>query len=201
MTEVPRRLDSPPVPEVSTDPDEGPAPVRDQGEFTRVFAAQHDFVWRTLGYLGVGRPAQDDATQDVFIVVHRRWGSYDPAVPLRAWLFGIARRVADKYRARAARAAPLRVLPDPDAPLPDEALARREAAGLIEAFLAALPEEQRDVFLLAELEGLSAPEIAVALDGKLNTIYSRLRLARRAFERTLARHRARWQREGDHGEA
>ncbi len=201
MTEARHPRDCAAVRVVSTDPDEVSAPVGEVAAFTEVFAAQHDFVWRTLGYLGVGRPAQDDATQDVFIVVHRRWRSYDPAVPLRAWLFGIARRVADKYRARAARAAPLRILPGPDLPLPDDLIAHREAASLVEDFLATLPADQRDVFLLAELEGLSAPEIAVALDGKLNTIYSRLRLARRAFERALARHQARWRREADHGEA
>jgi RNA polymerase sigma-70 factor (ECF subfamily) len=170
-------------------------------EFAKVFAGHHDFVWRTLGYLGVARPALDDATQDVFIVVHRRLESYDAATPIRGWLFGIARRIADKYRVRAARGAPLRVVPDREVPRPDQELERREAGSLVEEFLAELPDDQREVFVLAELEGLTAPEIASALEAKLNTVYSRLRLARRAFERTLARHRARWQREGKDAEA
>ena len=180
-----------------TSPHRLPEECRD---FATVFERHHDFVWRSLGYLGVAKHAVDDATQDVFIVVHRRFADYDPTMPLRSWLFGIARRVADKYRVRLAKSGALRLLPDPQAPLPDEVLARREAADLIETFLASLPTEQREVFILGELEGLRVPEIADAIDAKLNTVYSRLRLARRAFDRVLARHRARQIREGDDGE-
>lgn len=173
--------------------------VEERLEFAAVFERHHDFVWRSLGYLGVAGHAVDDATQDVFIVVHRRLADYDPAMPLRSWLFGISRRIADKHRVRAAKSSALRIVPDPHAPLPDEALARREAATLLEDFLAGLPLEQREVFILGELEGLRAPEIATAIDAKLNTVYSRMRLARVAFERVLARHRARQMREGDDG--
>ena len=45
--------------------------------------------------------------------------------------------------------------------------------------------------MLAELEEMTAPEIASALDIPLNTAYSRLRAARQAFEQALARHSAR----------
>jgi RNA polymerase sigma-70 factor (ECF subfamily) len=175
-------------------------PAEDCRDFAAVFERHHDFVWRSLGYLGVAKHAVDDATQDVFIVVHRRLDDYDPATPMRSWLYGIARRIADKYRVRLARSSTLRLLPDPRAPLPDEALERREAAELVEAFLADLPAEQRDVFILGELEGLRAPEIAAAIDAKLNTVYSRLRLARRAFDRVLARLHARARREVDDGQ-
>ena len=52
---------------------------------------------------------------------------------------------------------------------------------MVEAALGALPAEQREVFVLADIEGLSAPEISDALEVKVNTIYSRLRLARKRF--------------------
>ena len=171
----------------------------DSRDFAAVFERHHDFVWRSLSWLGVAKHAIDDATQDVFIVVHRRLVDYDSATPMRSWLYGIARRIADKYRVRMAKSAALRLLPDSHAPHPDEALERREAADMIEAFLAGLPTEQREVFVLGELEGLRAPEIAAAIDAKLNTVYSRMRLARAAFDRMSARHRARQLREGDDG--
>jgi RNA polymerase sigma-70 factor, ECF subfamily len=66
-----------------------------------------------------------------------------------------------------------------------------EAARTVNAILSTMLEEQREVFVLAELEQLSAPEIAEALDVKLNTVYSRLRLAREAFASAAALHRAR----------
>jgi RNA polymerase sigma-70 factor (ECF subfamily) len=47
------------------------------------------------------------------------------------------------------------------------------------------------VFVLADVEGMTGPEIADALGIAVNTVYSRLRLARRDFERALARYRRR----------
>lgn len=54
-------------------------------------------------------------------------------------------------------------------------------------FLAELDPKQAEVFYLAEVEGLTAPEIAAALEIKLNTVYARLRLSRERFERALRR--------------
>jgi len=52
--------------------------------------------------------------------------------------------------------------------------------------LDALSDEQRAVFVLADIEELSAPEIASALDVKLNTVYSRLRSARKIMGEQLS---------------
>lgn len=143
----------------------------------------------------------DDATQDVFMVVHRRLGDYDGRTPMLRWVLGIARNVALKYRERAARAAQ-RLRPIEDevevvAPayvtrggLGEDALARREAAAWVERFLDGLEEGKRVVFVLCEIEGLTAPEAAELLAIKLNTVYSRLRVARHRFEQALARRRA-----------
>ena len=68
------------------------------------------------------------------------------------------------------------------------AVAARQARALVEGFLAELPEERRLVFFLSEVEGWSAPEVAAALELNLNTVYSRLRRARAAFEPFLRRH-------------
>ena len=57
---------------------------------------------------------------------------------------------------------------------------------MIQRFLAELPDDQREVFVLADIEGLSGPEIAQALGLELNVAYSRLRLARRKLRRFLA---------------
>ena len=65
-------------------------------------------------------------------------------------------------------------------------MARREAERIVTSFLEELDEPQRMVFYLSDIEGLTAPEIATALDVNLNTVYGRLRLARKRFERALA---------------
>ena len=68
---------------------------------------------------------------------------------------------------------------------------RRQAADLVQAFLDGLGEELREVFVLMEIEGMTAPEVAHAVDVGVNTVYSRLRLARERFRREVHRLQAR----------
>jgi len=155
--------------------------------FAELFEAHHDFVWRSLSRLGVPPSSVDDAAQDVFVVVHKRFDSLDPDAPLRPWLYGIARRIGRRYRTRAARRALLRPVPPEPPASPERRAAVREAEDWVLTVLESFDPTQREVFVLAELEGMRAPEIAVAVGAKLNTVYSRLRLARERFERALAR--------------
>ena len=73
---------------------------------------------------------------------------------------------------------------DPVAPA-DEQLASAEKRRLVHAALARLSPEQRAVFVLCELEGLTMPEASAELGINLNTAYSRLRLAREAFVKAV----------------
>jgi RNA polymerase sigma-70 factor (ECF subfamily) len=131
----------------------------------------------------------EDAAQEVFLVVYRRLAEYEDRGLLRAWLFSISRQVASHYRRGASRAdrrhrALIADTADHDV---EELFARREAASLVNAFLDELEEPQRTVFFLADVEGMTAPEIAAALGVKLNTVYGRLRLARKRFEKAVAK--------------
>ncbi len=170
-------------------------------DLAAVYRQHHDLVWRSLRALGVDAALTDDATQDVFIVVQRRLADYDGRTPIRRWVLGIARNIALKYRERSSRAARrLRPLeeegqPEPldpkrDAAPSEEALAQREAAKVVERFIEGLDPAKRAVFVLSEVEGMTAPEIGEVLGLKINTVYSRLRVARQKFEQAIARHRA-----------
>jgi RNA polymerase sigma-70 factor (ECF subfamily) len=175
-----------PVPVVDSDP-----------EFASLYHRHHGFVWRILRRLGVPAAALDDATQEVFVVVHRRRRDLRVDASVRSWLFGIARRVAaDVHRGQHRRDRKHDALPSPAAAPPlDDALARSEAAELVRSFLERLDEGHRMVFVLADIEGMTAPEIADALELKVNTVYSRLRKARLDFERIVARREARAEKE------
>jgi RNA polymerase sigma-70 factor (ECF subfamily) len=159
-----------------------------------VFVHHFDFVWRSLRRLGVAASTLDDATQEVFVVVCRRLDSVNTEAQLRSWLFAIATHVACKARRTAQRrgADPLpEVLADECSLSPQESAAQAEALRTVYALLEHLSPPQRAVFVMAELEQFTAPEIAAALDLPLNTVYSRLRSARATFEAALWRHRAR----------
>jgi RNA polymerase sigma-70 factor (ECF subfamily) len=170
-----------------------PAVQRDEPSpaerIAQLFSLHADFVWRSLRGLGVPDADAEDAAQEVFLIVYRRLADYEDRGLLRAWLFSISRQVASHYRRGASRAdrrhrALIADTADHDV---EELLARREAAELVNAFLNELDEPQRTVFFLADIEGLTAPEIAAALGIKLNTVYGRLRLARKRFEKAVAK--------------
>jgi RNA polymerase sigma factor (sigma-70 family) len=111
--------------------------------------------------------------------VHRRLDSFDPDASMKAWIFGIARRVASHYRRTAQRnARKLAALSIGDQRRSDQPIGRREMALTMETFLGRLDECKRIAFVLSELEGWSAPEIARVAGTNANTIYSRIRMAK-----------------------
>ena len=151
-----------------------------------VFRAHHAFVWRVLAHLGVAPADQEDALQEVFVVVHRRLADYREQDKIRAWLYAIAARVARDFRRRVRRrreqlsdAPPERVS---DASQVSDA-ANRQALVFAERLLDSLPDKQRAVFMLYEIEQMPMTEVALAVACPLPTAYARLRKAR---ERVLA---------------
>jgi RNA polymerase sigma-70 factor (ECF subfamily) len=170
-------------------------PSAETPAFEAVYDTYFPYIWRSVQRLGVPASQVDDVVQEIFLVVHRRLGDFESRSTIRTWLYGIALRVARVHRSRYRRTQgqplDLELVRAPDATRPDEQAANAEAVSLVHAVLDGLEDEQREVFVLAELEQLSVPEIARALDVKLNTVYSRLRLARAAFAEGAARQRAR----------
>jgi RNA polymerase sigma-70 factor (ECF subfamily) len=170
-------------------------------DFGQVYDEHVRFVWRTLRRLGVPDDDCDDALQDVFLVVHRKLGDFRPEAPIRHWLFRLSASVARDHRRTRRRKDPRQhgltpVGSDEDVADaaqrgPFEAAERTAAARLIRDLLQELDDAKREVFILADLEQLTAPEISEVLQLPLNTIYSRLRRARADFEEALARHRTR----------
>lgn len=152
------------------------------------FREHHPFVYRVLLCTGVPRIALDDAVQDVFLTVHRRRRDYDGRAPLRHWIYGIAKGVGRnherKARGRARRHAELPALSQ--SPEQESSVARSQALALVDDFLRALNPDQREVFVLVHIEGMTAPEVADMTGAGVNTVYSRMRLARARFEEIVA---------------
>jgi RNA polymerase sigma-70 factor, ECF subfamily len=166
--------------------------------FEEIYEQHFDFVWRSLRRLGVHPSGLDDAVQDVFLVVHRRLLEFEGRSALKTWIFGIALHVAQRAaRTRARHPADELHEAIADAHTPQDEAARREAIALLYAILDELDADKRAVFVMAELEQMTAPEIAELAGVPLNTVYSRLRAARREFEASLKRRQAheRWRNE------
>jgi RNA polymerase sigma-70 factor (ECF subfamily) len=143
-------------------------------------------IFRALRRWGVPDRHVDDALQETFLIASRKLGEFEGRSTHLTWLFGIALRVARGVRRKRA----LETVEDWDGvdarSGADEQLDARRAAAQLDRLLSELDESQREVFVLAELEELSAPEIAEITGAKLNTVYSRLRLARQAVQAAFA---------------
>lgn len=165
--------------------------------FRAIYEAHAAFVWRNLRRLGVSDADADDKLQEVFVVAHRRWESFvERGHGPRAWLFQIALRVASDAR-RHRRRHPV----DPDGGVAQDraaveapqaaAMEKRRALDLLDRALSTIDISRRAVLVLHEIEQMTAPEIARTLEIPLNTVYSRLRVARVELEQELRRIRAR----------
>lgn len=156
--------------------------------FATLYDRYYDGMRRTLRCFGVPPSALDDALQELFLVVHRRLREdHGHDIP-REWIYGVARRVAwrlHRTTQRVGRRAELAAVPASPEP-PDDAIAREEAVAFMIGFLDTLPDEQRVVFVLAEIESLTAREVSTVVDASPNTVSSRLRLARARFSSAIA---------------
>lgn len=164
-------------------------------DFSRVYAEHAPQVWRVLRRLGVPESEVSDATQDVFLVVHRRLPEFEGRSKMSTWLFQICLRVAsDRRRSARAREVPIEGLLDQLAATTadaESALRRRQELAALEAILDRMEFDQRTVFIMFELEELAGEEIAEILQLPVGTVRSRLRLARESFREAVARLEAR----------
>lgn len=179
---------------------ERPAALRDSPEcaevpdLREVFRVHVDYVWRMARAFGLSAEDADDATQEVFLVAHRRIATFRPEASMRGWLFGITRNVVLHHRrGYVSRARHLSTLAREDVASDDaeQTLRVQQAAALLQAFLDDLDLDKRLVFVLAEVEGMTTPEIAEMLAVPVGTISSRLRAARLRLERFMMRVQAR----------
>jgi RNA polymerase sigma-70 factor (ECF subfamily) len=159
-------------------------------DLAAVYAREFDWVWQTLRRMGVAARNLPDVTHDVFVVVHRRADRYDPARPLRPWLFGVAYRVARDHlalaRNRREDITDAIDPPSPDVPA-DQQVHRAQARDLVSAALQGMEFDKRVVFILHDLEEQPMSEISAALEVPAKTLYARLKVAREEFTAAVRR--------------
>lgn len=153
-------------------------------DFRSIYESEVNYVWVSLSRLGVPERDLEDLTHDVFAKLFQNYQVYDPSRPLRPWLFGIAARIAWDYRElarnRLETPRPPVERPDPRSGPEEETAAREDRATVLRA-LEELTMDRRILLVMHDLNGHSMPEIAKVLLHPMNTLYSRLRLARADF--------------------
>jgi RNA polymerase sigma-70 factor, ECF subfamily len=147
-------------------------------------------LWRFVLRLGVPRHAIDDLVQEAFIIATRRQADIGPGQE-RSFLVATAVRLSSNYRQRAYVR---REVSHGDGfehsasqqPNAEQLLIEKRSRQLLDQVLAELSDAHRAVFVLFELEGFSAPEIAELLQLPLGTVSSRLWRARAKFSESAA---------------
>lgn len=155
--------------------------------FRELFDAESAYVYGSLRRLGVRGRDLEDLTQEVFLSVYQRLDVYDRSRPIRPWLFAFVYRVVCGHRRQLVRhrADLLDEEPLSCTGNPEEEITRAEATKRLSDALESLSPELRAVFVMHELDEFTGPEIADVIEVPLNTVYSRIRLARRAIEAAL----------------
>lgn len=156
--------------------------------FERAYRAEGPYVAAVLGRLAVPPDTMGDAVQDVFIAAYQRWNDFDSSRPVRPWLTGFARHIAFRYRRSAARRsrkrAALALVTREHARAPSHRVVARD---FLQRFLETQEPGHQRAFMMAELEGRGAAEIAGALQISTEAVYGRVRATRRRLKEALLR--------------
>ncbi len=154
-------------------------------------------VWRLLRRMGLDESDAADAVQDVVLIAARKLDAIKPQSE-RPFMLRTAYRVGARMRARRRPLGDeaMGTAEDP-APHADVLVDQKRARELLDQILARLSVEQRTVFALHDIEGLTMAEIAELLDISPGTTASRLRLARQQFNACVGRIETRMKARGE----
>ncbi len=144
-----------------------------------------------------------EVTQEAFIKAFRNLSGFRRDSSFYTWLYRITVNLGIDFRRKAyrnretgnldeTRLGPDIVAPTSPRPLgnPGKSLERKELRERIRAAIDQLPDEQKTVIILREVEGLSYKEIAETMDCAEGTVMSRLFYARKKLQVLLADARA-----------
>ena len=150
---------------------------------SRHFQPVYRLVWRMTG----GAADSEDIAQEAFVKLWRNPSQLREGAALRGWLMRVASNAVIDA-ARKPRAAALDAVAEPPDPQarPDAPLDRAEAARLIDARIAALPDRQRLALSLVYFEGLSNIEAAAVMEVSVEAVESLLARARRSLKESLS---------------
>lgn len=151
---------------------------------TALYREHCAFVWRNARRLGCGDDWVDDAVHEVFLVVARRLPELARLENERSWLFAITFRVVQRLlRDRIRQRGYLQRFAQEHPPPSPDAASAHEASDFLRHALARLPEPQRVVLILIELEGFTSAEVAQTVGAPVGTVHSRLRAAKQQLTR------------------
>lgn len=148
----------------------------DSAQLALLFERYHVGLFRYVMSLTRNRPLSEDLVQEVFFRVLKYARSFDPGLSFRVWIYGMARNAYfDSLHKRRAEVISdgLAEVRSPD-PMPEEVIARKQDALLLEQALQQLPSEKREVLMLSRFHNLRYEEIARITHCEVGTVKVRV---------------------------
>ena len=160
----------------------------DRDAFRSLVERHQSAICATIRALLPRNSEWEDLAQDVFVAAFQHLTTFDAAKgSFRTWILSIARNQCRNVRRRTS-ATRVTAIPDIAADRsPEELACEAEWFERLDAALAALPEEQRLVFVFVELQGLSYHEAADLSETTVGTVKSRLFRAKQWLREVLTR--------------
>lgn len=187
MSAIPLRRETPEVSEAEMMRQLAAGDLSTLGELYDRYAPD---VRRFVMRASVGEATADDLTHDAFLALADSAGRYDEQFPVRSFVIGIAGKLLLRRRRRGALV--LRMLSElriavfgVESRTPEAVAAADEQLRRYRDALEGLSEAKRVVVVMADVEGLSGPEIAACLDIPVGTVWTRLHHARAELRHAL----------------
>jgi RNA polymerase sigma factor (sigma-70 family) len=159
----------------------------DVDQFAVLFERHHDRLFSFFYRMTADPPASEDLTQEVFVRMLKYRGSFGENSEFRAWMYQIARNVrADHFRKRMA---------ETELPVDTRAherpvsvqLERDEEFSVLQRALLALPEDKREILILARYEEMKYEAIAALLQIEVGAVKVRVHRALRELRAVYLR--------------
>jgi RNA polymerase sigma-70 factor, ECF subfamily len=151
-----------------------------------------DSVWRAGRRMGLADAQAEENAQETFAIAARKLDRVEHGRE-RAYLLGVAVRLAVNARRRVAERLQQVAFDHADhetadsMPIAEELLEQKQQRAILDRILETMSDAFRQVLTLYEVEELTLPEIAMALEIPEGTAASRLRRAREEFSRKVQR--------------
>jgi len=163
----------------------------DTDAYRHLVLRYQDRLFYALLQASRSREDAEEVTQEAFLQAYRQLGRFEARARFSTWLYRIAFNLLHSHRRRQRRVVSLDALPDAEVvdtgARPEADMERQERVQLVHRALGLLPDEQRSILVLRELEGFDYGQIAEALSLPPGTVRSRLHRARLLLREHLER--------------
>ncbi len=162
----------------------------DEAAWAHLYRQYGERARRFLLRMGVESTLVDDTCQEVFLQAFRYLPRFRGECSFQTWLYRICASEArrSRQRARLNRLVCALLMKCEQEAFSSGEIGEESAARLVQRALSSLEEHERLVFVLYELEGLSGKAVAEVAGCPVQTVWSRLHYARRAFRSYVLSH-------------